>query len=208
MKSHAITTRQKQLLQIIYDWLKTEGHVPSFEEMKNELDVSSNQAVLDLLEKLEEKKFIKRNEGLARSISILQKGFEALEVNPLVNVVGLGSCGPLVELFEQKDVWVELSPEVHQFSQELIIVRAFGDSMVGAGIMDGDLLLFMKAKEFKDNEIVLARTLDGEGTVKRLINRDKKTYFQPENPKYERIPITEETYILGKFIKNLSRNYA
>ena len=207
MKSHAITTRQKQLLQIIYDWLETEGHVPSFEEMKNELDVSSNQAVLDLLAKLEEKKMIKRNEGLARSINILQKGFETLEVNPLVNVVGLGSCGPLVELFEQKDVWVELSPEVHQFSCDLIIIRAFGDSMIGAGILDGDLLLFGKAKEFKDNEIVLARTMDGT-TVKRLINRDKKTYFQPENPKYERIPITEETYILGKLIKNLSRNYA
>jgi repressor LexA len=207
MKTSLITPRQKQLLQIIYDWLKTEGNIPSFEEMKNELGVNSNQAVLDLLEKLEEKKMIKRNEGLARSINILQKGYESLEVTPLVNVVGLGSCGPLVELFEQKDVWVELSPEVHQFSGDFIIIRAFGDSMIGAGIIDGDLLLFTKAKEFKDNEIVLARTMDGT-TVKRLINRDKKTYFQPENPKYERIPITEETYILGKLIKNLSRNYA
>jgi repressor LexA len=207
MKTSIITPRQKQLLQIIYDWLKAEGNMPSFEEMKKELGVSSNQAVLDLLEKLEEKKIIKRNEGLARSINILQKGYESLEAAPLVNVVGLGSCGPLVELFEQKDVWMELSPEVHQFSHELLIIRAFGDSMIGAGILDGDLLLFTKAKEFKDNEIVLARTMDGT-TVKRLINRDKKTYFQPENPKYERIPVTEETYILGKLIKNLSRNYA
>ncbi len=205
MVTHAITTRQKQLLQIIYDWLKSEDLVPSFEEMKNELGVSSNQAVLDLLEKLEEKKMIKRNEGIARSISILQKGFDALEVKPILKIEGQAPCGALVEVFEQKDFWMELSAEVHEFSDKLKIIRAFGDSMIGAGILDGDLLLVEKGNEFKDGDIVFAHVMDIGFTVKRLKFKGNKTFFQPENPKYNTIPVCEETFIKGKIIKNLSR---
>jgi repressor LexA len=76
--------------------------------------------------------------------------------------------------------------------------------MIGAGIQDGDLLLVKKEKEFKSGDIVLAYTMDGY-TVKRLIHKDRKIFFQPENPKYNTIPVCEETIIKGKIIKNLSR---
>ncbi len=205
MKPHAITKRQKQLLQIIYDWLKSSGFGPSFEDMKRELDVKSNQAVLDLLEILENGKFIKRNEGVARSIQILKKGFDALNVKPVIKMEGEAPCGALVEVFEQKDHWIELSSEVHEFSDKLTIIKAFGDSMIGAGIHDGDLLLVQKGNEFKDNDIVFAHVMDIGFTVKRLKFKGNRTFFQPENPKYDIIPVCEETYIKGKIIKNLSR---
>lgn len=204
MKNREITMRQKQLLQIIYNWLKTSGFAPSFDDMKKELGVSSNQAVLDLLDKLEEKKFLKRTEGLARSISIIEKGYKLLGAKPMAQMVGNASCGPLTEAFEQKDCWIELSPEVHQFDDKLFIIKAFGDSMIGAGINDGDMLLVRKGKEFKSGDIVLARTMEGT-TVKRLVHKDRKIFFQPENPKYETIPVCDETFILGKIIKNLTR---
>ncbi len=204
MKTSIITPRQKQLLQIIYDWLKAEGNIPSFEEMKNELGVNSNQAVLDLLGKLEEKKMIKRNEGLARSINILQKGFEALGTKSIIKIEGRAPCGTLMEIFEQQDVWMELSAEVHEFSDKLKIIKAFGDSMIGADIHDGDMLLVEKRNEFKDGDIVFAHTMEGF-TVKRLRFKDKKIYFQPENTKYDIIPVCEDTLIKGKIIKNLSR---
>ena len=73
-----ITKRQKDLLLILYDYIKNLGYPPTFEEMREALDVVSNQSVIDLLDKLEEKSIIRRSESSARGIAILPLGYEIL----------------------------------------------------------------------------------------------------------------------------------
>jgi len=209
MKS-SITKRQKEFLQIIYDFIKDTGFPPSFEEMREKLKVSSNQSVVDLLEKLEQGGAIKRNEGSARSININPLGFEILG-KQIFPVVGTSAAGAFMESFTDIDFkWMEIPSSIIpnekiKQSDEVFIIKVSGDSMINAGISNEDMLLVRKAKEFKSGDIVVARNSDGT-TVKRFIVDGGKRYLKPENPAYQNIPIIpDEIFFEGKVILNLSR---
>ncbi|KKR62431.1 repressor LexA [Candidatus Nomurabacteria bacterium RIFCSPHIGHO2_01_FULL_39_220] len=209
MKS-LVTQRQKQLLQIIYDFIKNTGFPPTFEEMREKLKVSSNQSVIDLLEKLEQGGAVKRNEGSARSININPLGFKILG-KQIFPVVGTSAAGAFMESFTDVDFkWMEIPSsmvpnEKIKQSDEVFIIKVSGDSMINAGINNEDMLLVRKAKEFKSGDIVVARNSDGT-TVKRFIVDGGKRYLKPENPSYQNISIIpDEIFFEGKVILNLSR---
>lgn len=194
-----LTDRQKQVLKAIYSSLKDSGYPPTLADLRENLGVSSNQAVLDFLKLLEEKGFIKKEEATARGLKILKKGFEVLKVNPIVPYAGVSVAGPYTTLFE--DVSWKSVGDVELI--EDILVKVKGDSMIGAGINDGDVVAVREVKEFKNGDIVLARNND-ETTIKRLVHEDGKVYLKPENPKYKNIPIYSDTRLVGKVIKILS----
>ncbi len=87
------------------------------------------------------------------------------------------------------------------------MLRISGDSMINAGIDDGDMVLVQSKKEFVSKEIVLAE-VDGNSTIKRFISEDKPpyVYLKPENPNYENIPFTDEVRLRGKVISILKNN--
>ena len=206
----SITTRQKQLLQVIYDFIKNTGFPPTFEEMREKLNVSSNQSVIDLLEKLEQERAIRRNEGSARSININPLGYKILG-KQMCPLVGVSAAGPFLDSFTDNDFkWMEIPSNIIpnekiKQSDEVFIVQVSGDSMINAGIDDGNLLLVNKLKEFKTGDIVVARNSDGT-TVKRFVVEGGKRYLKPENPAYQNIPIIPgEIFFEGKVILNLSR---
>lgn len=191
-----LTKRQFQVLKLIYSSIKSSGYPPTLADLRNELQVVSNQAVLDVLQALENKKYIKREEGTARGIKILDFGFEALSKNPMIPSLGFTAAGPYKDAFENLD-WKEV--ENLKTAQNVFIVDVVGDSMTGAGIEDGDKVIIQQASQFKSGDVVLARDNDGT-TIKRLINSDGKIYLKPENSKYKNIPIYPETRLLGKVI--------
>lgn len=190
------TKRQRQVLTIIYRSIKSFGFPPTLADLREELGVKSNQAVIDILHSLEKKKAIKREEGTARGIKILNTGFKTLSVKPIIPRLGITSAGPYRTAFENLD-WQE-SKEL-KTAENVFIVEISGDSMIGAGLKNGDKVLIQQSKEFKNGDVVLARDNDGT-TVKTLVNKDGKIYLRPENPKYPKIPIYPETRLLGKVI--------
>lgn len=200
MNKADLTKRQKQALQAIYKSLKESGYPPTLADLCGELDVSSNQAVLDLLRLLEEKGFIKKEEGMARGIKILKKGFTTLGVKNLLPYVGVSAAGPYTQAFE--DIKWQSAGQVEVTKDILVKVR--GDSMVGADICDGDIVLVRETSEFKNGDIVLARNND-ETTIKRFVHDDGKVYLKPENPKYKNIPIYPDTRLVGKVIRVVER---
>jgi len=204
----SITTRQKELLKVIYDFIKDVGYPPTFEEMRENLKVSSNQSILDLLSKLEEKKIIKRNEGNARNIVILPSGYKELGEIPLAPFLGMTTAGAPIEAIELSGEWRTLSNNVARLESDLFMLRISGDSMINAGIDDGDAVLVQTKREFISGEIVLAEK-DGEATIKRFISEDKPpyVYLKPENPKYQNILFTDTTELKGKVISVLKNNY-
>ena len=206
----SISKRQKEFLQIIYDFIKNTGFPPTFEEMREKLGVSSNQSVIDLLEKLEQGGAIKRNEGSARSININPIGFKLLG-KQIFPVVGVSAAGSFIESFSEVDFkWMEVPSSIIpneriKQSDEVFIIKVSGDSMINAGISNEDMLLVRKAKEFKSGDIVVARNNDGT-TVKRFIVEGGKRYLKPENPAYKNITIIpDEIFFEGKVILNLSK---
>jgi len=204
----AITIRQKELLTIIYDYIKDTGYPPTFEEMRESLKVSSNQSVIDLLVKLEKQGIIKKSESAARGIVILPLGYEILGRPSLAAFLGTTSAGAPIETIEISGEWQETPGEVSRLKQEVFLLKISGDSMINAGIDDGDVVLVQNQKEFVSGDIVFAKIGDGS-TVKRFISDDKPpyVYLKPENPNHKVIPFTDDTEIKGKIISILKNNY-
>jgi repressor LexA len=206
--SNNITKKQLQALEMIYSNIKNFGFPPSMAEMRKMFDVVSNQSVINHLRALEEKGYIKREEGLARGLKILPKGYLALGVDSIAPVVGESSCGPFVEAIEEVGKWMDLpgtvwKNDVRESQEKLYIIEVHGDSMINAGIYDGDKLLIKQSSEYRNGDIVVARADDGT-TVKRFVHENKKVYLKPENPAYKNIPFYDDLFLDGKVIANLS----
>ena len=191
---NSLTPRQKQLLEIIFNYINNSGYAPSFEEMKQELGVSSNQSILDLLKKLI---------GTARGISILPLGCELIDKPIITPIIGTTTAGTPTEAVVAVGEWQALRGVHENLSQlkgELSFIKINGDSMINAGINNGDLVLIRKQQEFVSGNIVLARVRADEFTIKRFISEDKPpyVYLKPENPAYGLIPFEDDTELIGK----------
>lgn len=206
-----LTPKQRRVLDLIYESINSAGYPPSLADLKDELNVSSNQSVLNFLSALVNKGFISRQKGEARAIKILPLGFKILGKNDLAQLAGESSAGPFIESYADSFRWITLpgtvlqNEEIKQAEDEVFVIKVYGDSMINAGIDDGDSLLVKKTREFRSRDIVVARNDDGT-TVKRFIaESDGRAYLKPENPAYKVIPIYENTIFEGKVILNLSK---
>lgn len=202
-----ITKRQKELLWVIYHHIKDTGYPPTFEEMRENLNVSSNQSIVDLLAKLKNGGYIKKDEG-ARRLAVLPLGYEVLGEPSLAAFLGATSAGAPIEAIEIPGEWEIMPGNVAKSKHEVSLLKVSGDSMMNAGIDDGDVVLVQSQKEFSSGNVVLARIGD-ESTIKRFISEDKPpyVYLKPENPKYEVVYFTEETRLVGRVISVLKSGY-
>ena len=203
-----ITEKQKKLLSVIYNYIKNSGYPPTFEEMREALNVSSNQSIIDFLIKLEKNSLIKRNESSARGLAILPLGYKILGKPQLISFLGTTTAGMPMEANEISGEWQSVSSDVKQLKGEVFLLKISGDSMINAGINNNDVILVKSEKEFISGDIVLAHN-NGEATVKRFISDDKPpyVYLKPENPNYSVIPFTEEMELKGKVISILKNGY-
>ncbi|MEK9156335.1 MAG: transcriptional repressor LexA [Patescibacteria group bacterium] len=199
---NTITKRQKELLLIIYNSLKDEGYPPSLEELRSKLNVKSNQAVIDHLNGLEKKGTLTRAEGIARSIVLTQKGFDVLNLPPLIANLGTSYAGAFAGTY-QTDLWTTLSDEV-KINQNMFLVQISGDSMIDAGINNGDTLVAQRSSEFTNRDIVVAQLHEGT-TVKRFMtqNHAPRKFLKPENKKYDILYFKPDTKMQAKIIGKL-----
>jgi len=201
----AATTRQKDLLGFIYNSIEGEGFAPSFDELKQLLNVKSNQAVIDMLNALERKGLIAREEGKARSITITPTGYDTINRPSLTPVLGKSYAGTMTATYEQS-LWTKLSDEV-KIKQDMFLVEISGDSMIESGINNGDMLVAQRTNEFTNRDIVVAQLHEGT-TVKRFMlqGHAPRKFLKPENKKYDIILFKPETKmqarIIGKYINN------
>jgi repressor LexA len=209
-QSFSVTNRQRELLLLIYQYIKTAGYPPTFEEMRDGLRVKSNQSVLDLLEKLTKAGYLKRSES-ARSLTILPLGYEVIGVPALVPFLGATSAGMPIEAVSISGQWHPCpvhDDRIERLQEEMFMLRVYGDSMINAGIDDGDAVLVQTKKEFISGEVVLAQIGDSV-TIKRFISQDKPpyVYLKPENPNYTNILIRDDVELKGKVISVLKSGY-
>lgn len=198
-----LTERQKQTLMFIYSNIKYAGYPPTLSQLREELNVSSNQAVLDLLKILESKKYIRKEEGAARGIQLTQKGYEELNVSTYAPMIGVTAAGPFIDTLEQHGEWMEISQDLSRLSEKIALFKVKGDSMIGAGLNDGDIVVVKyEINEFRNGDIVLARNDEGT-TIKRFVNVSGKIHLTPENPKYPKIPFTPDLRLIGKVISKI-----
>ena len=198
-----LTTRQKQILEYIRECVHKFGYPPSVREICKSVGLSSTSTVHSYLNQLEQLGFIRRDPTKNRTIELLDEGsWRSKKIVPLP-LVGQDRAGAHI-LAE------ECVEDVYPFSAEFIgqddcfMLTVRGDSMVDAGISDGDYIIVRKQDTAENGDIVVA-LIDDEATVKRYYKEKTRIRLQPENPDYEPI-YTEHCEILGK-VKGLFRFY-
>lgn len=196
-KECLINNRQKQILKHIKDTLRSKGYPPSVREIGEAVGLSSSSTVHGHLAKLEEMGFIKRDPTKPRAIDVLDEApwrQKSLTPIPLIGKVTAGQPILAIENIEETyPLPTELVGEAETF-----MLTVQGDSMMNAGILNGDLIIVRVQRSANNGDIIVAM-IDEEATVKRFYKEHDRVRLQPENPAYEPI-FSRDVTILGKVI--------
>jgi repressor LexA len=198
-----LTTRQKQILEYIRSCVHQYGYPPSVREICREVGLSSTSTVHNYLNRLEDQGFIRRDPSKNRTIEILDEGsWRSKKIVPMPLVGQVRAGAPILAEECVEDVYPFSADFVGEDDCFMLTVK--GDSMIDAGIFEGDYLVVRSQNSAQNGDIVVA-LLGDEATVKRYFVEKDRVRLQPENEAYEPI-YTRECYILGKVI-GLFRKY-
>jgi repressor LexA len=178
----SLTQRQQEVLDYISHAQATEGVMPSTREIQEHFGFASQTAAVNHLRALEKKGIIHRQPGKARAVAVLSQ----LRREPIVDVPIYGSIAAgYAETAEQEEEGtISLDAETLGLnrSKRAFALKVRGDSMTGAGIHEGDLVV-LENREPQSGSIVAA-LIDGETTLKRLVQQRGRYYLRAENPAY------------------------
>lgn len=196
-KPNDLSPRQQQTLDVIRDHIRNHGLPPTIREIMAKLDVSYPRGVQRHLEALEKKGYLTRD-SRSRGITLAKRFRDTLSSQvtsvPLLGRIPAG--GPsLAE--ENVEDWVTLPTDLTKGKRDVFILRAQGDSMIGAGIFDGDLLIVQPVKTPEHGDIVAALIGD-DATVKRFVKKNNLAFLKAENPNYDNVYPDQDWSVQGK----------
>jgi repressor LexA len=188
-----------QILEFIRKEVKNKNYPPSVREIGEAVGLSSSSTVHAHLAKLESKGYIRRDPSKPRAIELLNEDFPAAFIPDIVSVpmVGHVTAGqPILAEQNIEDYFPLPKSMIH--NDTVFLLRVRGDSMVNAGIVDGDFVIVRQQSTANNTEIVVAM-LDGEATVKRFYKEKNQIRLQPDNDFYEPI-YSSDISVIGKVI--------
>jgi len=180
-----LTSRQAEILALIQEYVDVQGFPPTRAEIADRLGFRSPNAAEEHLRALERKGVIDILPGASRGIQLRQAGLPGL---PLIGRVAAGTPILAEENVESRH---RVDPALFRPTADYLL-RVKGDSMVNAGILDGDLLAVHRTSEARTGQIVVAR-IDGEVTVKRFRRRGAVIELHPENDRLTPITVGADT---------------
>ena len=227
-----LTKKQHQLLVYIHEHLNRSGVSPSFDEMKDALGLKSKSGIHRLITGLEERKFIQRLPHRARALEVLRlpenlpagqgsRGFDAKVIKggfkpaaaaaaPESDAIQLPLYGKIaagtpIEALRDYANFVDVP--THMLGRgEHYALEVEGDSMVDAGILDGDTVVIERGESAENGAIVVALVDEQEATLKRLRRHGKSIALEPANQSYEtRIFPAERVKVQGRLVSLLRR---
>ena len=208
-----LTFQQEKLLKFIIDYQKQNNVTPSFDEMKDGLDLKSKSGIHRIVSALEERGYIKKLNNRARAIEII-KNINLIDTesgknkNNIISIPILGkiAAGLPIEAISDNTNYIEL-PETLLKKGEYFILNVEGDSMIEAGIFDGDQVVIRKANDANNGEIVVALIDNNEATLKRIFKRGQQVALQPENRNYKTVIYGPDRIQIQGVLKHLIRSY-
>ena len=227
-----LTRKQHELLMFIHERIKEGGVSPSFDEMKEALDLASKSGIHRLITALEERGFLRRLPHRARALEVVKLPQQATPaappkgrapfkpqfveagaaVPPAANdsrelpILGKIAAGTPIEAIQHERDRLQV-PESMLGSGEHFVLEVQGDSMIDAGILDGDLVIIRKGDTANSGEIVVALVMNEEATLKRIRKRGASIALEAANPAYEtRIFGPDQIQVQGKLV-GLMRRY-
>jgi len=196
-----LTEKQKQILHIIARDVRRRGFPPTMQELADELGIRSKNAIFKHLAALEAKGFIQKHKGgAARGITVLHNmGLPNQLAADNVPLVGRIAAGAPVFAEENIEGYVPVPDYLTKDGAQYFALKVQGDSMIDAGIYEGDLVIVRSTNEAGNGDIVVA--LSGEeATVKRFMVEGNQMYLKPENNAYANIPLDQAWSIQGRVV--------
>lgn len=193
MKNNELTKKEKLVFDYLVQSINENGYAPSVRDIVASLGIKSTSSVHLYLHNLEEKGFIEQDAGKKRTIRICAPYAKAFGKVPLLGSITAGLPILAVENFEG---YVDLPWNSAKYSaDELFALRVKGESMIEAGILDGDIVI-VKKESYSDNGRIVVALIEDEATVKTFYKEDGHYRLQPENKTMEPI-IVDEVALLG-----------
>jgi repressor LexA len=226
-----LTRKQHELLMFIHERIKETGVSPSFDEMKDALDLASKSGIHRLITALEERGFLRRLPHRARALEVVKLPQQATAEVPkarapfkpqLVDagksvpavandtrelpILGRIAAGTPIEAIQQEKDRLPV-PEAILGAGEHFVLEIQGDSMINAGILDGDFVVIRRTDAASSGDIVVALVNGEEATLKRLRKKGASIALEAANPAYEtRIFGPDQVAVQGKLV-GLIRRY-
>jgi repressor LexA len=227
-----LTRKQHELLMFIHERIKETGVSPSFDEMKEALDLASKSGIHRLITALEERGFLRRLAHRARALEVVKMPQQATTSSPVqgrgafkptvvegaraalipandtreLSVLGKIAAGTPIEAIQHERDRMHV-PESILGAGEHYVLEVAGDSMIHAGILDGDFVIIKKGVTATSGEIVVALVQGEEATLKRLRKKGASIALEAANPAYEtRIYGPDQVQVQGKLV-GLIRRY-
>ena len=230
-----LTRKQHELLMFIHERIKETGVSPSFDEMKDALDLASKSGIHRLITALEERGFLRRLAHRARALEVVRLPDQAAVASPArgrqpfrpqvvaggggrhvveaaandsreIPVLGRIAAGTPIEAIQQERERISV-PESLLGAGEHFVLEVQGDSMIEAGILDGAYVVIRKGDTAQTGEIVVALVMGEEATLKRLRRKGGAIALEAANPKYQtRVFGPDQVQVQGKLV-GLIRRY-
>ncbi|GEQ05027.1 transcriptional repressor LexA [Staphylococcus gallinarum] len=198
-----LTKRQNEIFEYIKQTVQSKGYPPSVREIGEAVGLASSSTVHGHLSRLEEKGYIKRDPTKPRAIEIVSESIGEpvnMEETIHVPVIGKVTAGIPITAVENVEEYFPL-PEhfTSTHNSDIFILNVVGDSMIEAGILDGDKVIVRSQTIAENGDIIVAMTEENEATVKRFYKEKARYRLQPENSSMDPIYL-EQVSVLGKVV--------
>ena len=194
-----ISAKQREILEVIKSEILNRGYPPTVRELCDACNLKSTSSIHSHLETLEKNGYIKRDPSKPRAIEIVDDNFNMIRREVVnVPVVGNVAAGQPLLAVQNINEYFPI-PAEHMPNQQSFMLRVKGESMINAGILDGDIIIVQKQNVARNGEIVVAMNDENEVTLKTFYKENGYFRLQPENDTMDPI-ILDNVTILGKAI--------
>lgn len=205
-----ITERQKEIFEFIKEFVQTNGFPPTYREIGKNFSISSTFGVKRHIDALVKKGYLNIESNSSRSISISSEHRDENQNNSdnanisSVPLVGRVAAGYPILAEENIEDHIKVGSDIISNKQGCFALKVRGDSMINAGILEGDIVIVYPQKIANQNDIIVA-LLGDEATLKRLIKVQNRLCLMPENNNYPLIEVNnrEDFQIVGKVVSVL-----
>ncbi|OTO77138.1 MULTISPECIES: transcriptional repressor LexA [unclassified Enterococcus] len=199
-------TKQLEVLRFIHERVEDKGYPPTVREIGEAVNLSSTSTVHGHLSRLEKKGWIQRDPTKPRAIELTINGLEKIGAAPqVIPMLGVVTAGEPILAVEEASDFFPVPPDLSSEECGLFMLTIRGESMINAGIYDGDHVIVRQQSSATNGEIVIAMTDENEATCKRFYREADHIRLQPENDELAPL-IFDNVSILGKVV-GLYRNH-
>lgn len=173
--------RQRQIVDYIAQYIQRNGYSPTLREIADAIGVNSLATVHEHLQALERKRVIRKHEGSARGIELIDRTFIKVSESVDLPVLGYIAAGLPIEPHTDPNATFKVSPELISGKRRSYVLQVKGESMIEDHIADGDFVVIEETQDVTDGDIVVALLDNGLATLKRIYRETTRIRLEPAN---------------------------